>query len=117
MGSLAKGGPKLLLPGFERMSLYHGRRAIDYFAEAVTDSSCGVPDSTNVLSELPRNQFNFMLDGRAGVRFPLHGGKSLSVAYMFQHMSNAYTAMENPGVDSHMVHLAYTFPFRFRRNR
>jgi len=61
-------------------------------------------------------QFNFMLDGRAGVRFPLHGGKSLSVAYMFQHMSNAYTALENPGVDSHIVQVAYTFPFRFRRD-
>jgi hypothetical protein len=60
-------------------------------------------------------QFNFMLDGRAGVRFRLHGDKSLSVAYMFQHMSNAYTALENPGVDSHMVHVAYAFPFRFKR--
>jgi hypothetical protein len=62
-------------------------------------------------------QFNFMLDGRAGLRFPLHGGKSISVAYMFQHMSNAYTADENPGVDSHMIHVAYTFPFRFTRSR
>jgi len=68
----------------------------------------------NVLSSQAA-QFNFMLDGRAGVRFPLHGGKSLSVAYMFQHMSNAYAALENPGVDSHMVHVAYAFPFRFRR--
>jgi hypothetical protein len=62
-------------------------------------------------------QFNFMLDGRAGLRFRLHGGKSLSVAYMFQHMSNAYTALENPGVDSHMLHVAYTFPFRFGRTK
>lgn len=68
----------------------------------------------NVLS-FRAAQFNFMLDGRAGVRLRLHGGKSLSVAYMFQHMSNAYTALENPGVDSHMVHVAYAFPFRFRR--
>ena len=60
-------------------------------------------------------QFNFMLDGRAGVRLSLHGGKSLSMAYMFQHMSNAYTALQNPGVDSHMVHVAFAFPFRFRR--
>jgi len=59
-------------------------------------------------------QFNFMLDGRAGLRFPLHGGKAISVAYMFQHMSNAYTARENPGVDSHMIQVAYTFPFRFK---
>lgn len=62
-------------------------------------------------------QFNFMLDGRAGLRMPLRGGKSLSVAYMFQHMSNAYTALENPGVDSHMIYVAYTFPFRFARTR
>jgi len=60
-------------------------------------------------------QFNFMLDGRAGVRLSLHGGKSLSMAYMFQHMSNAYTATTNPGMDSHMVHIAYAFPFRFSR--
>lgn len=70
----------------------------------------------NVLS-FRAAQFNFMLDGRAGVRFPLHGGKSLSVAYMFQHMSNAYTALENPGVDSHMMHVAYAFPFRFWRGK
>jgi hypothetical protein len=38
-------------------------------------------------------QFKFLLDGRAGVRFSPRGGKSLSVAYMFQHMSNAYTAL------------------------
>jgi hypothetical protein len=54
-----------------------------------------------------------MIDGRAGLRFPMHGGRSLSVAYMFQHMSNGYIAVENPGVDSHMIHVAYTFPFHF----
>src|SRR4051794_28747 len=46
-------------------------------------------------------QFNFMIDGRAGLRFMFRDGKSLSVAYMFQHMSNAFTAKSNPGVDSH----------------
>jgi hypothetical protein len=60
-------------------------------------------------------QFNFLIDGRAGVRLRLHGGKYLSIAYMFQHMSNAYTALANPGLDSHMVHVEYAFPFRFRR--
>ena len=42
------------------------------------------------------------------------------MAYMFQHMSNAYAAVENPGVDSHMITVSYTFAFRFRireRNR
>ena len=62
-------------------------------------------------------QFNFMLDGRAGLRFPMGEGKSLSVAYMFQHMSNAYAAVANPGVDSHMIHVSYAIPFRFRRDK
>jgi hypothetical protein len=35
------------------MSVYHGRSAIDYLAEAVSDSSCEVPDSTNALPESP----------------------------------------------------------------
>jgi hypothetical protein len=60
-------------------------------------------------------QFNFMLDGRAGVRLRLQGRKSISIAYMFQHMSNAYTAIENPGMDSHMIHAAFTFTFRYKR--
>jgi len=70
--------------------------------------------TSNVL-DFEAAQFNFMLDGRAGVRMRMGGGKSLSVAYMFQHMSNAYAAVANPGVDSHMVHIAYAFPLRFTR--
>jgi lipid A 3-O-deacylase PagL len=58
-------------------------------------------------------RFNFMLDGRGGVRFALPRGRSVSVAYMFQHMSNAYISADNPGVDSHMIHLAYSFPLNF----
>jgi hypothetical protein len=60
-------------------------------------------------------RFNFMLDGRAGVRFPLGGSRTLSVAYMFQHMSNAYIASENPGVDSHMIQVMFDVPLRFRK--
>ncbi len=60
-------------------------------------------------------QFNFTIDGRAGVRIELHQGKSISVAYMFQHMSNAYEATENPGLDTHMICVTYRFPSRFRR--
>jgi hypothetical protein len=62
-------------------------------------------------------QFNFMVDGRAGLRYALHQNESLSLAFMFQHMSNAYMAAGNPGVDSYMIRIAYTFPFRFRHQR
>ena len=58
------------------------------------------------------SQFNFTVDGRAGVEFPLPSGKAISFAYMFEHMSNADIARENPGVDCHMLTLAYRFPLR-----
>jgi lipid A 3-O-deacylase PagL len=58
------------------------------------------------------SQFNFNIDGRAGVEFSLPSGKAISFAYMFQHMSNAFIAKEDPGVDSHMLTLAYRFPLR-----
>lgn len=62
------------------------------------------------------SHFNFTIDGRTGVEFPLRSGKAISFAYMFQHMSNAYIAKDNPGVDSHMLTLAYRFPLP-RRNK
>ena len=86
------------------------------FCVIVGPSGCGKSTLLYLIAGLVDvTSGRIMLDGRAGVRFRLHGGESLSVAYMFQHMSNAYTALENPGVDSHMVHVAYAFPFRFRR--
>ncbi len=61
------------------------------------------------------SRFNFNVDGRAGVEFIVPSGKAISFAYMFQHMSNAYIARENPGVDSHMLTLAFRFPLRLGR--
>lgn len=62
------------------------------------------------------SHFNFNIDGRAGLEFPLPSGKAISFAYMFQHMSNAYIAKQDPGVDSHMLTLAYRFPLRWGQN-
>lgn len=103
MGTNPAGADVIFLPGkrWQPFTGVHG--GFSYFTRNVLGSEAA--------------QFNFMLDGRAGVRFPLHAGRSLAVAYMFQHMSNAYAAVENPGVDSHMIHVAYTFPFRFGRTR
>ena len=61
------------------------------------------------------SHFNFTIDGRGGVEFPLRSEKSIAFAYMFQHMSNAYIARENPGVDSYMLTMEYRFPLRLKR--
>lgn len=101
VGTNPVGADVVFLPG-KRLQPFTGVHAgISYFTRNVLASRAA--------------QFNFMLDGRAGLRFPLSSGKAISIAYMFQHMSNAYTALENPGVDSHMIHVSYTFPFSFRR--
>ena len=101
LGTNPVGADVIFLPGrrAEPFTGVHG--GFSYFTRNVLDSEAA--------------QFNFMLDGRAGLRFPMGEGKSLSVAYMFQHMSNAYAAAANPGVDSHMIHVSYAFAFRFRR--
>jgi hypothetical protein len=101
VGTNPVGVDVIFLPGrrVEPFTGIHG--GFSYFTRNVLDSEAA--------------QFNFMLDGRAGLRFPMGEGKSLSVAYMFQHMSNAYTATANPGVDSHMIQLSYNFPFHFWR--
>jgi len=61
------------------------------------------------------SHFNFTVDGRGGVEFPLRSEKSIAFAYMFQHMSNAYIARENPGVDSYMLTMEYRFPLRLKK--
>jgi hypothetical protein len=58
-------------------------------------------------------KFNFTIDGRGGVRIALPHEKSISVAYAFEHMSNAYLARSNPGLDAHMISVTYRVPFRF----
>lgn len=72
--------------------------------------------SKTALSPLA-SHFNFTVDGRAGAEFSLSGRKAISLAYMFQHMSNAYIAHDNPGVDCHMLTLAYRFPLRARKKQ
>lgn len=60
-------------------------------------------------------KFNFTIDGRCGVRIALREEKSISVAYVFEHMSNAYEAAANPGLDAHMISVTYRFPLRILR--
>lgn len=70
----------------------------------------------NVLSALA-SQFNFTIDGRGGIRIPLRSGRDISFAYMFQHLSNADIGRQNPGLDSHMISLTYSFQWPFGHGR
>jgi len=59
-------------------------------------------------------QFNFAADVRAGASIRLNGERTISFAYVFHHFSNAFEARDNPGVDSQMIYVGYTFSFRRR---
>lgn len=53
--------------------------------------------------------FNFTLDVGAGLEFYRSKTRSIRVEYRFHHLSNAGTAEENPGVDSGLFQVTYTF--------
>jgi hypothetical protein len=101
MGSNPVGADVIFLPNGKWQPVVGVHGGVSYFTR-------------NVLSP-QGSQFNFLLDGRAGMRLMLSGRRSVSIAYRFQHMSNAFTAIDNPGVDSQMIQLSYNFPFHFWR--
>ena len=53
--------------------------------------------------------FNFSFEIGAGLEYFLSPKHSMRFEYQFQHFSNAYTALQNPGVDSGLFKLSYTF--------
>lgn len=53
--------------------------------------------------------FNFTLEGGAGLEYYQSHSRSVRLEYQIHHFSNAYTAQDNPGVDSGLVKLTYNF--------
>lgn len=52
--------------------------------------------------------FNFTFEVGAGLEYFLSSSRSIRFEYQIQHFSNAYTALQNPGVDSGLFKLSYT---------
>jgi Lipid A 3-O-deacylase (PagL) len=59
-----------------------------------------VPDSS---------RFNFTPEFGLGVQFFLAPKKLLTVGYKLHHMSNANTSRNNPGMDSHVIYVGFSF--------
>ena len=51
--------------------------------------------------------FNFTLEYGFGVRVPLRSGRSMVVGYKYHHLSNAWTAPRNPGLDGNVLYLGF----------
>lgn len=48
--------------------------------------------------------FNVTLEWGGGVDVPLASNRALRVGYKFHHISNVYSAPENPGIDGHLFY-------------
>jgi hypothetical protein len=56
------------------------------------------------------SRFNFTFDFGAGLQFFQTHHRAWSLDYRVHHLSNAYIGYQNPGVDSQIVGLTYSFP-------
>lgn len=54
-------------------------------------------------------RFNFQFDGGAGLEYALPHRRWVAVEYRVHHISNAYTAPDNSGIDQQMIRLSYIF--------
>jgi hypothetical protein len=55
------------------------------------------------------SQLNFTFSFGGGIELFIHPTRSLLIGYKFHHLSNAYTAALNPGIDSHIIFVGVSF--------
>lgn len=54
--------------------------------------------------------FNYLLNIGGGIELPFIQDSKIQLGYSIQHMSNANTGAQNPGIDSHMIFMTFLFP-------
>jgi opacity protein-like surface antigen len=58
------------------------------------------------------SRFNFALGLGAGVEIWYRENQSILLGYKYHHISNMYTARQNPGVDSNLFYVGYEWSWR-----
>jgi hypothetical protein len=79
-----------------------GRRWEGYGAGAM-----GVVWFTREVPGLYARAFNYTIELGGGLRWEYHAGSSLRFGYKFHHLSNADTALANPGLDGNVFFLGF----------
>jgi hypothetical protein len=90
-----------------RMNFLRQRRWQPFLA-----STAGFVASLNAVPvDVPQGtKFNFTFDFQGGVQWFNHAhDRAWTVGYRLDHISNAYRASLNPGMDGHVVFLGYSF--------
>ena len=62
----------------------------------------------NIPSDFGR-RLNFIFSGGAGLEYALGNRRWVAVEYRVQHISTAYTAPDNSGIDQQVLRLSYAF--------
>ncbi|MFC5865494.1 acyloxyacyl hydrolase [Acidicapsa dinghuensis] len=65
--------------------------------------------TTRPIPDTSAGSFNFTFDFGAGVEFWHSAHHSIRADYRYHHISNAYTASDNPGIDSGLFQITYAF--------
>lgn len=71
--------------------------------------NAGFMVATRSLPSINARSFNFTFEFGAGLQLYRDHQHSWSAEYRIHHLSNAYTAKDNPGIDSQILKLTYTF--------
>ena len=65
--------------------------------------------STTPIPTDSAGSFNFMFDFGPGLEFYQSATRSIRVSYRYHHISNHFTAQDNPGIDSGVFQVTYAF--------
>jgi opacity protein-like surface antigen len=76
------------------------------------NGTAGVLYFENQVPVADSSKFNFELGLGAGVEIWYRENQSISLGYKYHHISNGYTARQNPGVDSNLFYVGYAWSWR-----
>jgi opacity protein-like surface antigen len=83
--------------------------ALDYEhrtgARVFAQSGVGALWFNDVVPVDSASAFNVTIEWGGGVDVPIANGRALRVGYKFHHISNVYSAPQNPGVDGHLFYV------------
>lgn len=59
--------------------------------------------------------FNVTLEWGGGIDLPIASAQHLRLGYKFHHLSNVYSALENPGIDANVFYVGWVLKVRAPR--
>lgn len=77
--------------------------------QPVFTALAGYMFATKPIPVADAGSWNFTFEAGAGIEFYRSATRSIRAEYRLHHISNDYTADDNPGIDSQMIQITYAF--------